>query len=548
MLRKIKLFAALIFAITAYGCAHPVLAQSAWKITKTQWSAADEKNFEGFVQRLGEAVEKRQCRNVKDCLKSAANTYRQSDPSGLALRADCADFPYFIRGYFAWKNGLPFSFATEMKRRDVKGNGGDLRYSRYGNQVEERYDAVAKNGFPNALEIFNNLIPDMTSSANYRINFEGNDEGLFADHYPVAISRESIRPGTVLYDPDGHVVLVFRVTDDGRVFYFDAHPDNSLTSGFFGIKFVRSHPGQGAGFKNWRPLKLVGATQDSQGYYIGGKIVAATNSQIADYGIEQFFGSNVNTTNDWSKALFVHNGKTVSYYEYVRLKLAVGELRLNPVDEFKNLIGGVCESLKDRVLAVDISIKAGLQNKRHPERLPDNIYGTQGEWETYSSPSRDAQLKVSYHDLVNQAKDFITKWKSQDPSIVYGGSNLALELADVYKRESTTCEITYTNSNGNAVTLNLDDIRQRLFKISFDPYHCVEYRWGANDQELATCQDDSNKRLWYEREQRLRNQHLRRYDVRMDFSLDELLQPLPGHGTDVPPDVDVLRYLQSQGG
>ena len=51
----------------------------------------------------------------------------------------------------------------------------------------------------------------------------------------------------------------------------------------------------------------------------------------------------------------------------------------------------------------------------------------------------------------------------------------------------------------------------RLFAMSFDPYHCVELRWGAaaGSPELATCPDDPARRGWYRAEQRLRNLGLR---------------------------------------
>ena len=35
---------------------------------------------------------------------------REDTDRGLRLRPDCADFPYFLRGYFAWKWRLPFAF------------------------------------------------------------------------------------------------------------------------------------------------------------------------------------------------------------------------------------------------------------------------------------------------------------------------------------------------------------------------------------------------------------------------------------------------------
>lgn len=544
-----KLIFSLITLSGFYAC-HPVMAQNSadWKIIKTSWSSVDEKNFQNFVEKIGEAVAQRKCRTVQQCMTSAANNYYHSDPAGLRYFSDCADFPYFMRGYFAFKNGLPFSFATSMKRRNVSGNIGDLRYSAFGNEVSEKFSVVsaAPGKFVNALKVFNEMIPNETDSGNFRINYKDNDTGsLFADFYPIKLSREAIMPGTVLYDPDGHVTIVYKITDDGKLYYVDAHPDNSLTTGAFSIKFVRSNPGQGAGFKNWRPIKLINATQSNQGYWVGGKIVAASNSELPLYGTEQFFG-NQGQASDWTKSKFVYDGRNVSYYEYVRLKMALGDLKIYPLDDFRSTLKDLCQAVQDRVVAVDNAIKSGVSKKDHPARLPENIYGTQGEWEIYSTPSRDAQLKVSFRDLLDQADNYMKKIKANDPSIVYAGSDLPTELLDVYQSESKSCQITYTNSNGRGINLDLEQVRKRLFSLSFDPYHCVELRWGASTaEELNSCGDSQNKRLWYTREQRLRNQHIRRYDIRMDFSLEELAHPTDNNGVATPIDVDIETFLKN---
>ena len=95
--------------------------------------------------------------------------------------------------------------------------------------------------------------------------------------------------------------------------------------------------------------------------------------------------------------------------------------------------------------------------------------------------------------------------------------------------------------------MNLEAARQRLFAMSFDPYHCIELRWGARiQQELASCSDDRNKKSWYTQQQWLRNQSDRRYDVRMDFTLNELNGPKDGAGELQAPDVDIISYLKSQ--
>src|SRR5262249_20243876 len=101
---------------------------------------------------------------------------------------------------------------------------------------------------------------------------------------------------------------------------------------------------------------------------------------------------------------------------------------------------------------------------------------------------------------------------------------------------------------GKNVTLHFDEVMQRLFKLSFDPYNCIERRWGAtSDDELASCADTSSKRRWYEAEQRLRNQVDRTYDARMDFTAGMLEDKAPGSGADTPPDVDVKAVIDNMG-
>lgn len=527
---------------------------SDWKITQPAWTEQHEALFGQFVTRIATAIEKRQCGTVTNCLQSSANMYYGTDPAGLNYTSDCADWPYYLRAYFAWKNGLPFSFESALTARPLPTGQAvtDIRYSPQGNLITKRMDLLTKKfllvktTFPNAVEILNETLVDTVSTASYRMS--GLDEGdNFSDLYPVKISRDAIRPGTVVYDPNGHAAIIYKITDEGRLFYMDAHPDNSLTTGMYTPKFERSNPNQGAGFKNFRPLTLVDGKADSAGFYYGGRIVGTPNSQLPLFGTEQFFGTNPDQGGQWSKGTFIVNNTTVGYYDYVRLKLTLGAQHLDPIEDLKNLASDICSSLKDRVAAVDAARTSGVQLKPHPDTLPMNIYGSDGEWESFATPSRDARLKVSFVDLLNSAKSSIAKYRAKDPSIKYTGTNLAQDLFQAYAQTATACQFSYYTSSGKSVLMNLEAARQRLFNMSFDPYHCVESRWGARlPQELADCADDDNKKQWYAAEQWLRNQTDRRYDVQMNFSLEQLTGPLPGVGVATPPDVDIVGYLKSQ--
>ncbi len=83
-----------------------------WKITRTEWTEQDETAFGEFIRKIGES----DCRTTHECLTSpAANpAYHATNPPGMKFFADCADLPFMLRGYFAWKNGLPFSYSTAI--------------------------------------------------------------------------------------------------------------------------------------------------------------------------------------------------------------------------------------------------------------------------------------------------------------------------------------------------------------------------------------------------------------------------------------------------
>jgi hypothetical protein len=93
--------------------------------------------------------------------------------------------------------------------------------------------------------------------------------------------------------------------------------------------------------------------------------------------------------------------------------------------------------------------------------------------------------------------------------------------------------------------MSFDDMMHRLFKISFDPYHCVELRWGAEGDERRSCPDNKTKLKWYAAEQRLRNQPDRTYDLQMGFDIDELNHHVKGTGINDPPPVDIKTLIES---
>jgi hypothetical protein len=508
-----------------------VQANTNWVITSDNWSRQNEQEYQKLVHDIG----KMECSSLSECMTSSANPYysdRQEDAFFSSVPFDCAKLPYILRSYFAWKNGLPFSYTSEISPIGNVGPSGDDRYSEYGNRITSREKISSGTNALSAME----SIAETVSTAMFRVPPTLDSRDLYSDFYSVALNRDQIRPGTVLYDPNGHVAVVYSVEDDGRILFMDAHPDRSLTRGTYGQEFMRSRPAAGAGFKNWRPINY--AVSPPQG---------SLNDEINGFSLEQFVGNRPSADGEWSNGQFVFNGRTLDYYEYLRNALASGQLRYNPVSEVSNMMKSICGDLNARVASVNSAIAAGMNNQSHPDRLPQNIYGTNGDWENYSSPSRDARLKAAFHELRQHAEHMIQLLSQHSPQIEYSGSvsSLSRELLNTYDREANACVISYTKSDGQSQSLNFEQVRQRLFDLSFDPYHCAELRWGASGNELNSCDSNQNKRQWYRAEIRLRNQIERDYNVPMGFSLDDLLSASPpkGSGIDQHVDVDTRGYL-----
>jgi hypothetical protein len=516
-----------------------------WKIVNTTWTKSFEKSYEEFVATIGMASKEGFCHTTNDCLRSpkANPRFYHLNPDRLKnVFSDCADLPYILRAYFSWMNDLPFTFPTLLtpspdqspgsqwivaeitklelelatagifKKLTIKGKikdlkkklyGGkpsaDIRYNLFGNQiVDKRY---VKNG-----ESINNILSELEvsiSTATFRTNGANNTTTeLFRDTYPINISKASIKAGTVLYDQNGHIAVVYEVLKNGKIHLIDAHPDNSLTNITYGEKFTRTPVEIGGGFSNWRPFS-----------YDGIEVHATSNAELADYSLEQFQKSDN----------YIFEGRTMSFYEYVRNKLSLGALVYKPIQETLEILEEICNDMKERNLSVIAATSKGIHNNSHPDKLPENIYGTDGDWETYSSPSRDARLKASIREGRNVVAKMIAGYKDSDPSIQYDGVDLMTDLVSAYKTSTRKCTLDIKKTNGSTVTLNLKDILANIYKLSFDPYHCSELRWGLTDPEsLKSCSQSKEKLEWYSAEQGLRNRIDRDYSMKMDFDLKTL--------------------------
>lgn len=341
------------------------------------------------------------------------------------------------------------------------------------------------------------------------------------DFYSPKIDPSGIKIGTVVYDPNGHVAMVYDIRAGGKIMLVAASPGNYVsTTVFKGTEFVRSKPLQGAGFKNWRPWTIVNP-QFKGAELVGGGFKFAVDSDIADVNYEQYFGDS------WAKGLWddarsvmpaesrrAGEGLNTEWDRFVKMRMAGAGFVDDPVSDLKSGLSEVCNDLQMRGTAIDGGRAFALQP--HMDHLPSNIYGADGDWENQATPGKDFKIRKNILLLS-------TLFQS-----AASDATIKAKMADVLAQANKSCPLQYTNSKQNPVVITtLEDAFARAPYMSFDMYDCPERRWGATSaEELASCTNTATENSWYRNEQFLRNQ-AESFDVHpenmvMGWSLDDL--------------------------
>jgi hypothetical protein len=300
----------------------------------------------------------------------------------------------------------------------------------------------------------------------------------------------------------------------------DAHPDESVSRSFYGPQFGQSAARLGGGFKNFRPLKLVGAVRQADGTYLGGRVVLAANREIPDYSLEQYRG-NLQAKGDGPDARFEYNKASLGLFEYARASMSGGDFAFNPGYELQVTMQSLCHEIKERALHVNSASAIGLPAKAQPAVIFNSK--NDAEWAANNTLAADTRMRNSFVQLYLGVARMLKLADQRDARTVQDHGTMRERLEEAYDAASRGCTITYTNSNNKPVTLELHDIGQRLFALDFDPYHCIERRWGAaSADELASCKDGEAKARWYKAEQVFRNQVDSGFILRQAVSLPDV--------------------------
>ena len=447
-------------------------ADGAWPVER-EWNRATEDLYAAWIEKLfddplaaepswhalHEVTRQRERNFLYDHLGLGEDGER-----GLRLEPDCADLPYFLRAYFAWKLGLPFGY-SECSR----GSGGHPPTCGTWHSSLEPQPGGA-DGLAGIQRFFRRLADAVQSGAG-----RAPAESDHTDFYPTRLAPDTLRPGTVYADPYGHtLLLVQRVPQTaaaaGMLLAVDAQPDGTVARKRYwrGNFLFALDPTLGSpGFKHFRPVVR---ERETLRPLTNREIAAAAD--YADYALEQY--------EDGVEGL------------YDRVDAVLSPQPLDPARAFR----GTIDALEEQVRARLRSVANGEQyTSAHRAVIPmpegAAIFETTGAWEDYATPSRDLRLLIAL-DVV---RAFPAKVAAHPERFAMPpGRSVAEVRADLeamLRVESAARRLTYTRSDGSPWTLTLADVLARapLLEVAYNPNDCVEVRWGAppGSEEGSTC-------------------------------------------------------------
>ncbi len=487
---------------------------SVWPLRNT-WDRATENLYSAWIEKLFDAPldAAPSWPALHEVLRDRSRNFLYNylglgeDVMGLVIRPDCADLPYFLRAYFAYKMGLPFGYS-----KSSRGGGGQpprchewfsiqnpeeprppsppeqkpaspaspAFFGLFGRPAAPPQPAARpasvltarRLGLTGAFGHYLPILADGVHSGSART--AAADENN--DHYPVPLKQDTLRPGTVYADPYGHVLMLARRVpqSDGAAGVFlavDGQPDGTVARKRFwrgNFLFAKDPALGGPGFKHFRPIVL-----DKNGTLRRlSNAEIAKNPQYGDFSLEQ-------------SQLGIEE-----FYD--RMEDVMSPEPLDPLRAMKEVIAALEEQVKARVTSVENGRK--YQNGGHGDaEMPEgpSIFEAAGAWEDFATPARDLRLLIAI-DVLRGFPDRVAR-RPERYAMPQGRSvaDVKAELESVLASELSVRTISYTRSDGSAWTLALKDVAGRAadLEMAYNLNDCVELRWGAaeSSEEASTC-------------------------------------------------------------
>jgi hypothetical protein len=459
--------------------------------SRAAWSPSFENLYSAWIESMFEAplAEQESYSALHDVLRDRARNFlfdyagEAEDEQNVVVRPDCADLPYFLRAYFAFKLGLPFGWS-----RCTRGENGaaptcaDFATSSdpfppvddkpqtlppWADPDREPDGGPWEVGVKRVGEFFRGTLADAAGSGAGRTQAADED----TDYYPIALSAETLRPGTIFGDPYGHVLVVAQRIPQtpaagGILLAVDGQPDGTVARKRFwrGNFLFAIDPTLGSpGFKRFRPI-----VRDATG-----KLVRTKNAALTDFSATDQYADGVE-----------------GFYD--KMDDVLSPSPLDPTTALLETVDALEEQVKTRVISVDNG-RRFLASGKPAADMPDGakIFETNGDWEDFSTPSRDLRILIAL-DVARGLPARVARRPGRY-AMPAGKTPEAVraELEARLARELAARTFEYTRTDGSPWKLTLRDVldREAALEMAYNPNDCVEQRWGAvpGSPEAAPC-------------------------------------------------------------
>jgi hypothetical protein len=384
--------------------------------------------------------------------------------NSVAMQPDCADNPFYLRAYFAWKLGLPFGF--HMCDR------GSLERKPKAGQWFTNEMSSSKNNKVAAFNSFLRMVMNGVQSATARTALD--DEN--SDYYPVPLEDNDLRPGTVFADPYGHtLILVGRIPQSkdhpGILLSVDAQPDGTVgIKRFWKGNFLFNTSGVigEAGFKVFRPIILAGGKPR----LMKNKELTRTSGYVP-YSLQQ---------RKMETGVFYHTMERI-----------INPKPLDAEAALEDLIQALHEQLLVRVTSVANGEAYFKSHTGAIVPMPSSaaaIFQAGGQWEDFSTPNRDLRLLIAI-DAIVEFPDIVSRSPGDFKVSEQSPEQIKKKLQLMLEKKVNELSISYTHTDGSVQKLTLAEILKRkdALEMAYNPNDGIEIRWGApeNSSERASC-------------------------------------------------------------
>jgi len=389
----------------------------------------------------------------------------QAGKNKVLMDPDCADNPFYLRAYFAWKLGLPFGYHLSDR--------GGIGFSPRTGQWITNESSASKTQPALAFNSFLRKVANGVHSGTARTALKNEN----SDYYPVPLTKEALRPGTVFADPYGHTLILVRWVPQsgdkpGVLLSVDAQPDGTV-----GIKrfwkgnflFTTTDVIGDPGFKIFRPITLV----NGKPQVLKNKELSA-NSGMTPFSLQQ-------------QAM---SGETF----YHTLEQLINPEPMDPEAALLDLIQALHEQLTVRITSV---ANGEAYMKSHPGEVismpggTSGVFQAGGQWEDFSTPNRDLRLLIAMDAVLDFPDKVLRSPDDFKMSKLSSAEHVKKNLEDFLSQKLSELSITYIRTNGAEQKLTLAEILKRrdAFEMAYNPNDGVEIRWGAPEksEERASC-------------------------------------------------------------